>query len=77
MKTAMQKLVDYIRANFYLTDTTELKLGSSLLDEKKQIKDAFDKGYKTGLSDYINTERGDYNKKSETPETYYNNTFTK
>ena len=44
-KTAMQKLIDYMRANFHLTESTEMEFSDSLLAERKQIEDAFDAGY--------------------------------
>ena len=76
MKTAMQEAIDYLKENNLHGIAYALEK-MYISKEKQQIKEAFDKGYKTGLPDYINTERGDYNKKSETSETYYNNTFKK
>jgi hypothetical protein len=43
-KTAMEMLIDYMRANFHLTESVEIEFSASLKAEKKQIEDAFDDG---------------------------------
>lgn len=41
-KTAMQELVDYMKANFHLTDESLEKFDELLEKEKEQIMNAFD-----------------------------------
>jgi len=49
-KTAMQKLIDYMRANFHLTESAEFEFEDSLLAEKEQIENTYDKGFSFGVA---------------------------
>jgi S-adenosylmethionine:tRNA-ribosyltransferase-isomerase (queuine synthetase) len=48
--TAMQKLIDYLRTNFHLTESAEFEFEDSLLAEKEQIENAYDKGFSFGVA---------------------------
>jgi len=62
-KTAMQRLIDYMRANFHLTESAEMEFTDSLEAEKEQIINVFKEaqaqyvmGYKTRAEQfYSNT----------------------
>ena len=47
-KTAMMELVDYMKANFHLTDESLEKFEQLLKKEKEQISDAYANGFDIG-----------------------------
>ena len=50
-KTALQNLIDYIEENYHLTEESRLEFKKALKEEKQQIHDAFNQGYREGISD--------------------------
>ena len=50
-KTALQNLIDYIEENYHLTEESRLEFKKALKEEKQQILDAFNQGYREGISD--------------------------
>jgi hypothetical protein len=49
--TAMQQLINYMVANFHLTDESHIEFAKAIELEKQQIIDAFNQGYRNGESD--------------------------
>ena len=84
-ETAMQRLINYMRSNFHLTDSTEIEFTDSLFAEKEQIIDSFI----AGQTDIANVLANEYKKigfekvtvyngnDGTSAEQYFNNTFKK
>jgi hypothetical protein len=62
MKTPVQQLIDYMEANFHLTDESREEFAKALKAEKQQIIDAHQDGF---ISDSMSSED------------YYNETYKK
>ena len=65
-ETVMQRLINYMRSNFHLTDSTEVEFVKALHEEKQQIVDAYSEGF--GCC-YFSIDKS--------AEEYFNNTFKK
>ena len=76
-KTAMQQLIDYMRANFHLTESTEMEFTDSLEAEKEQIKDAYNQGYRDGQQDLPDKLNSNDISKYEDAENYFTKTYKK
>lgn len=75
-KTAMQKLIDYMRANFHLTEDTEMEFVDSQFAEKEQIEAAFNQGYREGFNDAQSVVENEKDvSEYDDAANYYNSTF--
>ena len=67
-KTAMMELIDYMKANFHLTDESLETFDKLLEKEKEQIK----KSFRSGIASLVIEPRIEYTKTSDK---YYNETY--
>ena len=77
-KTALQNLIDYMEENYHLTEESRLEFKKALKEEKQQILDAFNQGYREGISDAEMVTKNDKDvAEYQDAELYYNTIYKK
>ena len=63
MKTAVTQLIEYMEANFYITDESRAKFEQAKAMEREQIEDAYGDGLNAHRTNFCDREQ------------YYNQTY--